>query len=139
MIPTNSKILSEKKTNLILNECNSLIKGKREESINFSHFNSKDNCPKFKLSKELTQEQRKLLHTSLFRALNVKSIKFMDDLCFLDPDCPPSMNDARKEPSIQLISNYNKEIYYKFKEKTRIGDYPSIEVIDDEVQVSLFK
>ena len=45
------------------------------------------------------------------------------------------MNNSLLEPNIQAISDYNKDIYYKFKEKTRKGEYAPVEVIDDDIQV----
>lgn len=91
-------------------------------------------CPKFRVPKDLKQNQRKILRESLVRALLVKNIEFNDDLCYSDPECPQSMNNSSLEPGVQTISDYNRKVYYKFKEKTRRFDYPPLEVVDDEIQ-----
>lgn len=88
----------------------------------------------FKLPKPLSQTRKDLVMKSLFRALTVKGITFNDDLVFLDPDCPKEMNNAYHEPMIIKISDYNKKIYYAFKEKSRKGEYAPVEVIDDPIQ-----
>ena len=90
---------------------------------------------KLRMPKELTKDQKKTLQESLFRALEVKGIEFKDDLNYEDPDCPESMNDSKLEVAIQSISPYNKEIYYKVKKRTRMAEYPPLEVIDDALQV----
>lgn len=87
-----------------------------------------------KLPKTLNRKQKDLMMTSLFRALQVKDITFNDDLVYLDPDCPQTMNNSLIETGIAEISNYNKKIYYSFKERSRKGEYAPIEVIDDPVQ-----
>jgi hypothetical protein len=92
---------------------------------------------KLRIPKELTQDQMKKLQESLFRALEVKGIEFKDDLNYEDPDCPESMNNSKLEVGIQSISPYNKEIYYKVKKRTRMAEYPPLEVIDDALQVKI--
>ncbi len=94
------------------------------------------NCEaKFKLPKHLSLEQKRILKESLFRALQVKNISFDDNLTYPHEDCPIFFNDASREVGIQKISDYNKQIYYKFKEKTQMAEYPPLEIIDDEMQV----
>jgi hypothetical protein len=93
--------------------------------------------PKFKLPK-LKPKQKTILQKSLFRALKVKNIEFDDNLCFLDPDCRIEMNDSCLEPGIQKLDEENKKIYYQFKEKTNKGEYPPLEIEDDEIQVNMF-
>ncbi len=104
-------------------------------NIDGNKIKSKCNDAKFRLPKELTKEQKKILQESLYRALEVKEITFGDDLNYQDKDCPSSMNDASLEVGIQKISEYNKEIYYKFKKKTREAEYPPLEIVDDNIQV----
>lgn len=91
---------------------------------------------KFRLPKELTKDQKRILQESFLRALEVKGITFGDDLNFEDKECPSHMNDASLEVGMQKISDYNKEIYYKFKKKTREAEYPPLEIVDDDIQVS---
>ena len=91
---------------------------------------------KFRLPKELTKEQKRILQESFLRALEVKGITFGDDLNYEDNECPSHMNDASLEVGMQKISEYNKEIYYKFKKKTREAEYPPLEIVDDDIQVS---
>ena len=128
--------LSNKPSSSKINNDN-LSETTSEDSTNhFSVITKKtDNSAKFKIPKDLTKEQKKTLQGSLLRALEVKGIEFGDDLNFEDKDCPPSMNDASLEVGIQKISEYNKEIYYKFKQKTRLAEYPPLEVVDDDLQV----
>ena len=76
---------------------------------------------------------------SLFRALKTKNIIFNDDLIYLDEDCPESMNNSLLEHDIKEIAPYNKETYYKFKEKSRNGEYAPIEIIDDPIQRFIVK
>ena len=92
-----------------------------------------------KLPKQLNTFQKQILKKSLFRALEVKNIKFNDDLIYLDKDCPESMNNSLLEQDIKEISLYNKEIYYKFKERSRKGEYAPIEIIDDPIQRFIVK
>lgn len=99
----------------------------------------KQNEGHIKLPKPLSQKKKDLLMKSLFRALTVKEITFNDDLVFLDSDCPKEMNNAYYEPGIPKISDYNKKIYYLFKEKSRIGEYAPVEVIDDPIQRFIVK
>ncbi len=102
-----------------------------------NNFNSKAKTSeaKLKLPKELTQKQKETLQKSLFRALQVKGIEFYDDLNFGDNDCPPEKNDSSLEVGIQSISDFNKEIFYKFKIKSRKAEYAPLEIVDDELQV----
>jgi hypothetical protein len=105
-------------------------------SLDIGKVNRAKSCDaKFRLPKDLTKEQKRILQESLLRALEVKGITFGDDLNFQDKDCPPSMNDASLEVGMQIISDYNKEIYYKFKKKTREAEYPPLEIVDDDIQV----
>ena len=83
-----------------------------------------------KMSKALEEKSMK----SLFRGLEVKNIQFSDDLVFLEKDCPAELNNSLLESSIQKLSDENKEIYYKFKEKSRLGIYAPVEVVDDPEQ-----
>lgn len=89
---------------------------------------------KLKLPKMVNDDNKKLMMESLFRALEVKKITFNDDLVYLDEDCPRDMNNAKLEPGIGEMSEYNKKIYESFKERSRKGIYAPIEVVDDEVQ-----
>jgi hypothetical protein len=107
------------------------------ESQNFKIPKKKENSGKLKLPKELNIHQKMILQSSLYRALKVKGIEFDDDLIFNDPECPPEMNDSSLEIGIQKISNYNKEIYYKFKRRSKVGEYPPLEIVDDQIQVKL--
>ena len=56
-----------------------------------------------KLPKQLNTFQKQILKKSLFRALEVKNIKFNDDLIYLDKDCPESMNNSLLEQDIKEI------------------------------------
>ena len=56
-------------------------------------------------------------------------------MCYPDPECPCEMNNSLFEPGIASISEYNKEIYYKFKERSKEGQYAPLEIIEDEIQV----
>ncbi len=96
---------------------------------------SKSGEAKLKLPKDLTSTQREILQKSLFRALEVKGIEFCDDLNYNDKECPPEKNDSSLEVGIQSISNFNKDIYYKFKIKSRKAEYAPLEIVDDEIQV----
>jgi hypothetical protein len=100
--------------------------------------NIKSSSANFKLGRKLSETQKSILKESLFRALYVKSINFNDDLCYIDKECPCELNNAANEPGIQAISDFNKKIYYKFKERTRRGEYPPLEIIDEEIQVKDF-
>jgi len=91
--------------------------------------------PKFILWKPLPKESIELLKENLKHALIFKNIEFSDDLAFLDLDCPEEMNNAKLEPGIQKMSSHNKVIFYKFKERTRLGEYPGLEIIQDPLQV----
>jgi hypothetical protein len=106
---------------------------------NYSCLSNKSKCTeaKLRLPKELTSTQREILQKSLFRALQVKGIEFCDDLNFNDKECPPDKNDSSLEVGIQSISNYNKDIFYKFKVKSRKADYAPLEIVDDEIQVNI--
>lgn len=115
---------------------NSFLDKKKKNKKNNSD-NSNYTSAKFKIGRQLTEIQKTTLKESLFRALYVKNINFNDDLCYVDKECPIDLNNAENEPGIQTISDYNKIIYYKFKERTRRGEYPPIEVIDEEIQVRL--
>jgi len=94
--------------------------------------------PKFVLWKPLIGEKVEILKENLKNALIFKNIEFSDDLVFLDPDCPKEMNNSKMEPGIQKMSSYNKRIYYKLKQRTRLGEYPGLEIIEDPLQVFLF-
>ena len=83
-----------------------------------------------KMSKTLEEKSMK----SLFRGLEVKNIQFSDDLVFLEKDCPAELNNSLLESTIQKLSDENKQIYYKFKEKSRLGIYAPVEVVDDPEQ-----
>ncbi len=102
---------------------------KRNENV--AHY------PKFILWKQLPIKKVEELKENLKNALIFKSIDFNDDLTFLDSDCPESMNNSKLEPGIQKMSSYNKSIYYKFKQRTRKGEYPGLEIIEDTIQVYL--
>ena len=108
-------------------------------------FNEKKNenvayYPKFILWKSLPKERVEELKENLKNALIFKNIEFSDDLAFLDQECGEEMNNAMLEPGIQKMSSYNKGIFYKFKERTRKGEYPGLEIIEDSIQViKLFK
>ncbi len=104
-------------------------------SIDKKAENVNDSTAKFKLGRQLNQSQKTILKESLFRALYVKNITFNDDLCYTDKECPIELNNSMNEPGIQMISDYNKSIFYKFKERTRRGEYPPLEVVNDEIQV----
>ena len=97
------------------------------------------NDGKMKLPKQLNSIQKEKMKKSLFRALEVKNILFSDDLVYIDKDCPESMNNSLLEPDIKEIAYYNKEIYYKFKERSRKGEYPPVEIIDDPIQRFIVK
>ncbi len=94
---------------------------------------------KMKLPKILSNYQKEIMKKSLFRALKTKNIIFNDDLIYLDEDCPESMNNSLLEHDIKEIAPYNKETYYKFKEKSRNGEYAPIEIIDDPIQRFIVK
>lgn len=97
--------------------------------------NAKGNSTKFRLGRRPNDSQKTILKESLIRAFLVKNIIFNDDLCYSDKECPMELNNAINEPGIQAISDFNKSIYYKFKERTRRGEYPPVEIIDEEIQV----
>lgn len=88
----------------------------------------------FLLPRTLNKTQKTILQESLFKALLSKDIQFNDDLCFPNDNCKESMNNALKEPGVQEISDYNKKIYYKFKEMSRKAEYCALEILLDEVQ-----
>ncbi len=109
-------------------------------SLDIGKGNKTKSCDaKFRLPKELTKDQKRIFQESFLRALEVKGITFGDDLNFEDKECPSSMNDASLEVGMQKISEYNKEIYYKFKKKTREAEYPPLEIVDDDIQVNFKK
>jgi len=91
--------------------------------------------PKFILWKQLPQTKIEFLKENLKNALIFKNIEFSDDLAFLDEECPEVMNNAKLEPGIQKMSSYNKGVFYKFKQRTRNGEYPGLEIIEDPIQV----
>lgn len=107
-------------------------------SSNSSTKNSSDNKKveaKFKLFRVNDQETKVLLQTSLYKALLVKGIIFCDDLYYPEGVSHRSMNNALLEPGMQIISEYNKNIYYRFKERTRNFEYPPLKIEEDEIQV----
>jgi hypothetical protein len=130
-----NKVNTDKKSTFTNDNFSDVTSIMSTNSNNTSNKNKNSKCAKFKLFRELKEDQKKLLRESLFRALLVKNIQFNDDLTYPDSECTPEMNNAFYEPGLQLISDQNKEVYLKFKEKTRRGEYPPIEVIDDEIQV----
>ena len=83
-----------------------------------------------KMPKKIEEKSMK----SLFHALEVKGIKFNDDLVFIDKDCPKEMNNSLLESSLQILNEENKKKYYKFKEKSRKGIYAPVEVVDNPEQ-----
>jgi hypothetical protein len=119
----------------LYDRCSADSECKNQLKSSSSLINKKDEAM-FRLPKALKKEQKKILQESIFRAMNAKGIEFDDDLCYPDPQCPPQLNDANKEIGIQLISDYNKKIYYKFKLKTKIAEYAPLVIIDDHLQVN---
>jgi hypothetical protein len=91
--------------------------------------------PKFILFKPIEEKKMEILKKKFLQALLIKNIEFSDDLKYLDEDCPESMNNSCLEPGIQKMSSENKKIFYKFKEFTRQGDYPGLEIFEDKFQV----
>ncbi len=78
--------------------------------------------------------KKQILRESLYRALLVKEIKFDDDLYYDEIETFAHHNNSSFEPGIQKVSDYNLNIYRKFKERTREANYPALEIIDDEKQ-----
>ena len=101
--------------------------------------NLKTKDGKIRLPKQINTMQKEKMKKSIFRALEAKNIKFNDDLIYLDEDCPESMNNSLLEQNIKEISKYNKTIYYKFKERSRKGEYAPIKIIDDPIQRFIVK
>lgn len=125
-------------------------KVKYDQSMNENHSNSTEDIvifdfekknenvshyPKFLLWKQIAENKLTKLKENLFRALLIKNIDFSDDLVYLDPDCGEQMNNSKLEPGIQKMSSFNKKIFKQFKERTRKGEYPGLEIIEDEIQV----
>jgi hypothetical protein len=96
----------------------------------------KNAAPKFRLPKKYDKEKKETFQKSMLKALLVKEINFTDDLYYAKDICTSPMNDASQEPGIQKISEYNKRIYYSFKERTRKLEYPPLVVEEDEIQVT---
>lgn len=94
---------------------------------------------KFKLFKNTSEERKRILRESLYRALLVKDIKFDDDLYYDGKETFHYHNDSSLEPGIQKVSEYNHKIYNKFKERTRVGNYPALEIVDDDNQGFIVK
>jgi hypothetical protein len=118
---------------------NDYFKSKKKEEI---HTKSCKSCPKkpkneilFRLPMKLTTKQKEVLQKSILHANLVKGITFNDDLCYTDPDCTKEMNNTQSEPGVNKLSQYNKLIYYSFKEKSRKGEYAPLEIIEDDIQV----
>ena len=86
-----------------------------------------------KLPKTLTSKQKEILLKSLYRGLEVKGIKFNDDLIYLDNDCPEIMNNTLLENGIKEISTYIKKIYNTFKNNSRKGIYGPLKIIEDPI------
>lgn len=128
-----------KKSEDDLTSCSS--EGYTNNNLIMFNFDDKKNSnvtyyPKFNLwNKILSEEKKSYLKANLFKALLFKDIDFSDDLAFMDPDCLMDMNNSKFEPGIQKMSPYNKKIFYKFKEKTRKGEYPGLEILEDDIQV----
>ncbi len=91
--------------------------------------------PKLKLPRELKPEQKELLQRSIMKANLVKEINFNDDLCYPYDNCQELKNDSSLEPGIVSLSDYNKEIYYKFKERSKKGEYAPLQIMEDDIQV----
>jgi len=62
------------------------------------------NVVKFKLPKP-SQDPQKVLRQkmSLAFGLLTKNISFDDDLCFSNPNCPPTCNNSALEPNLQVF------------------------------------
>jgi hypothetical protein len=90
---------------------------------------------RLRLPRELNKRQKKILQRSIIKAFSVKNIKFNDDLVYPEIDCPEKKNNSSLEPGIKSLSEYNKEIYYKLKERSRCGEYAPLEIVEDEIQV----
>jgi hypothetical protein len=121
---------------------NDYFKLKKHDNENEETYNKKG-CPKkpkneilFRLPKKLTPKQKEILQKSILLANIVKGFTFNDDLCYTDPDCPKDMNKALYEPGLNKLSQYNKLMFYTFKEKSRKGEYAPLEIVEDELQVS---
>ncbi len=84
---------------------------------------------------QLTDSLKATLQNSLTRALVVKQITFDDELSYCTNDCKPENNNSRLEVGMQKLTGANKELYYKFKERTKKAEYCPVEVIDDIIQV----
>ncbi len=109
-----------------------------ESSKTANHFYNTSKGVIFKLPKQLKPDQKTILQTSLLKALKVKDLEFYDDLCYPDPECPEHLNNSLFEPGVISLTELNKELYYKFKERTRNGEYAAVEIIEDEIQVIIF-
>jgi hypothetical protein len=127
--------------NIDINEnesCSVSINSTQSSKLMTNTKKKKNAAPKFRLPKKYDKEKKELLQKSMLKALLVKDINFTDDLYYAKDICTSSMNDATQEPGIQKISEYNKKIYYSFKERTRKLEYPPLVVEEDEIQVNNF-
>lgn len=143
--PLNSESLSS--DGVIVNACSNgnkkIKKGRRRKRISFSadrlrlkngtsDYYLYNNSGRLKSFKELSPRRNNRLKECLMKALILKGYKFSDDLVYLEVN--QQANDASKEPGVMQISEYNKKIYYHVKTKTRLGNYPGLEVVRDEKQ-----
>jgi len=87
----------------------------------------------------LSEYLKSVLQNSLSRALVIKHITFDDELSYCSYDCKPENNDTRLEIGMQKLSGLNKELYYKFKQRTNKAEYGPVEIIDDIHQVKNIK
>lgn len=119
----------------ILNEIQTDIQIYSKVSIKFEEENlTQVSKTPLKLPKKMPKNLLEKSKLSLFRGLEAKGLKFNDDLIYLNESCPSYLNSSYLEPGIQKLSDYNKKIYYKFKENSSKGIYAPVEVIDDPVQ-----
>jgi hypothetical protein len=80
-----------------------------------------------------TQHQKNRVSVAL--ALHAKQMVFCDDLMY-SQQCPRSMNRADlNDPKMQKLTANDTEIYQRFKQMTARGDYGSVEVIQDPIEV----
>ena len=111
---------------------------KINKEINKNHVPEICDVP-MRLPRKMPKNLEEKSMISLFRGLEAKGIEFNDDLVFIDKDCPKEMNNSLLENSIQILSEENKKIYYKFKENSRKGIYAPVEVVDDPEQRFIVK
>lgn len=133
------KAEKQKFTNVLLNKDKSNNNIRTLNSEKIQELETECLKTRFKLPKDSTKQNKLILKESLMRALLVKNIKFDDDLYYDGIETFSYHNNSSLEIGVQKVSEYNLEIYKKFKQKTREADYPSLQITEDPDQGFIVK